>query len=45
MQIRSLLKPDDWHVHLRQDKLLAHTTIASAKHYARVLAMPNLKPL
>lgn len=37
-------KPDDWHVHFRDNELLPYTVTASAKHFARVLVMPNLKP-
>ena len=43
---RSLLitRPDDWHVHLRDDEALEHTVLATARHFARALIMPNLKP-
>lgn len=37
-------RPDDWHVHLRDDELLQHTVAATAHHFARALVMPNLKP-
>lgn len=37
-------KPDDWHVHLRDTKFLNHTVNDSAKHFARILVMPNLQP-
>ncbi|MGC1182192.1 dihydroorotase [Legionella sp.] len=37
-------KPDDWHVHLRDNDMLQHTAKASATHFARALVMPNLKP-
>lgn len=37
-------RPDDWHVHFRDNDLLQHTVAASAKHFARALVMPNLKP-
>lgn len=37
-------KPDDWHVHFRDDEQLQHTATASAQHFARALIMPNLKP-
>lgn len=37
-------RPDDWHVHLRDGDLLQHTVPASARHFARALVMPNLKP-
>lgn len=46
MPTRTLLitRPDDWHVHLRDDLMLAHTVPATALHFARALVMPNLKP-
>jgi len=40
----SITRPDDWHVHLRDNDVLAHTVPASAKHFARALIMPNLQP-
>ena len=44
--IRSLFitQPDDWHVHFRDEDVLVHTVPASARYFARVLAMPNLLP-
>lgn len=46
MKLNSLIltKPDDWHVHLRDGEFLKNTLEASALHFARVLAMPNLEP-
>ena len=41
-----LIKPDDWHCHLRDDIYLARTVTDSARQFARVLVMPNLaKPV
>ena len=40
----TLRKPDDWHVHLRDDVMLQHTVPATANHFQRALIMPNLKP-
>jgi dihydroorotase len=37
-------RPDDWHVHFRDNDMLQHTATASAQHFARALVMPNLKP-
>lgn len=39
-----ITQPDDWHVHFRDGELLKHTVKATAAHFARALAMPNLKP-
>ncbi len=40
----SITRPDDWHVHLRDNDALVHTVPASAQHFARALIMPNLQP-
>jgi dihydroorotase len=40
----SINRPDDWHVHLRDNDALNHTVPATAQHFARALVMPNLKP-
>lgn len=37
-------RPDDWHVHLRDEEMLQHTVPASAQNFARALVMPNIKP-
>ncbi len=46
LTMRTLMinRPDDWHVHFRDDPLLKHTVPATAMHFARALVMPNLKP-
>lgn len=44
MQTLLINRPDDWHVHLRDDDMLQHTVPASAHTFARGLIMPNLKP-
>ena len=44
MNCLSIIRPDDWHVHLRDQDLLPHTVVATAKHFARALVMPNLAP-
>ncbi len=40
----TIIQPDDWHVHLRDNLVLQDSVPASAKHFARALVMPNLKP-
>lgn len=37
-------RPDDWHVHLRDDHMLAAVLPATAGTFARAIVMPNLKP-
>ena len=44
MNTLEIIQPDDWHIHLRDDKTL-HITVPQAESvFARVLAMPNLVP-
>ena len=38
-----LLRPDDWHLHLRDGGELAAVVGASAAQFARAIVMPNLK--
>jgi dihydroorotase len=39
-----IARPDDWHVHLRDDEMLAAVVGWSARRYRYVLVMPNLRP-
>ncbi len=39
----SVLRPDDWHIHLREGGLLPITVPASARSFNRCVAMPNLQ--
>ncbi len=43
-QTLTLIRPDDWHLHLRDGAALAHTVPWSAAQFARAIVMPNLKP-
>jgi dihydroorotase len=43
-QILTLTRPDDWHVHLRDDAALTHTVPAMARYFGRAIVMPNLLP-
>jgi len=40
----TFLRPDDWHVHLRDGDLMASVVGATAKQFARAVVMPNLNP-
>ncbi|WP_434458214.1 dihydroorotase [Stutzerimonas urumqiensis] len=40
----TLLRPDDWHIHLRDGATLQHTVADAARQFARVIVMPNLVP-
>lgn len=39
-----ILRPDDWHVHLRDGAALRSLVPHSARHFGRALVMPNLRP-
>lgn len=40
----TLLKPDDWHVHLRDGPMLRAVAPFTARVFARAIVMPNLVP-
>jgi dihydroorotase len=40
----TLTRPDDWHLHLRDDAAMAAVVAHSAARFARAIIMPNLKP-
>jgi dihydroorotase len=40
----SILRPDDWHLHLRDGAMLRGVLPESARHFGRALVMPNLVP-
>ncbi len=39
-----LVRPDDWHLHLRDGAMLRGVLPESARHFGRALVMPNLVP-
>ena len=39
----TLIRPDDWHLHLRDGPFMASVLADSAKRFARAIVMPNLK--
>ena len=43
MEQLTLPRPDDWHVHLREDALLALTLKLAERQFGRCVAMPNLR--
>ena len=43
-QTLTIRRPDDWHVHLRDDAMLAAVAPYTARQFARALVMPNLTP-
>lgn len=40
----SLIRPDDWHLHLRDGAVLRSVVMDSARQFGRAIVMPNLKP-
>ncbi|MBU1329179.1 MAG: dihydroorotase [Gammaproteobacteria bacterium] len=40
----TLLRPDDWHIHLRDGAMLPHTVADVARTFGRAIIMPNLVP-
>src|SRR3989339_1130146 len=39
-----LIRPDDWHLHLRDEALMQSVLPDSARQFARAIVMPNLRP-
>lgn len=39
-----ILRPDDWHLHLRDADVLLGVIADTARQFARAMVMPNLKP-
>jgi dihydroorotase len=44
MQQITIMRPDDWHIHLRDDASLATTVPDAARQFSRAIVMPNLRP-
>lgn len=44
MQSVTILKPDDWHVHVRDGAMLKAVAPFTAARFGRAIIMPNLKP-
>lgn len=42
-QVIHLVRPDDWHLHLRDGEVLASVLPDTARRFARAMVMPNLK--
>lgn len=40
----TLIRPDDWHIHLRDGAALQTTVPHAAHQFARAIVMPNLRP-
>jgi dihydroorotase len=44
MQTLTLIRPDDWHLHLRDGDALKAVLPDTARRFGRAIVMPNLKP-
>jgi dihydroorotase len=44
VNVLTLLRPDDWHLHLRDGAALASVVKFTAERFGRAIVMPNLKP-
>ncbi len=44
VQRLTLVRPDDWHLHLRDGDIMAAVLPDTAQRFARAIVMPNLKP-
>ena len=44
MQQITITRPDDWHLHLRDNELMASVLPDTARQFARAIVMPNLRP-
>lgn len=40
----TIQRPDDWHLHLRDDSMLQTVLPSTVQHFARAIVMPNLTP-
>lgn len=44
LQTLTLIRPDDWHLHLRDGDVLADLVPDAARRFSRAIVMPNLVP-
>ena len=44
MQQLTLIRPDDWHLHLRDGALMRSVLPDTARQFTRAIVMPNLRP-
>ena len=44
LQSITIVRPDDWHVHLRDGEILQTVAPHTARQFARAIVMPNLAP-
>ena len=44
MKTIEIIKPDDWHVHFRDNDILKAVVPETSRHFKRAMVMPNLTP-
>jgi len=44
VQSLTITRPDDWHLHLRDEQVMRSVLPHTARRFARAIVMPNLKP-
>jgi len=44
METLTIIRPDDWHLHLRDGAMLQAVLADTARQFARAIVMPNLQP-
>tara|TARA_B110000027_G_scaffold23031_1_gene24918 strand:- start:11796 stop:12836 length:1041 start_codon:yes stop_codon:yes gene_type:complete len=44
MEKIEIIKPDDWHVHFRDNEILEAVVSETTRHFSRAIIMPNLTP-
>ena len=44
MKTLTLIRPDDWHLHLRDGAMMQSVLPDTARQFARAIVMPNLRP-
>jgi len=44
MQVLTITRPDDWHLHLRDGALMQSVLPDTTRQFARAIVMPNLRP-
>ena len=44
MRSLTITRPDDWHLHVRDNEILADVVPHTAAMFSRAIIMPNLKP-
>ncbi len=43
-QVLKIRRPDDWHIHLRDDEMLKTVVPYTSQVFGRAIVMPNLVP-